>query len=209
MTTRALAAVNAGGRLVTWLVSGLRGAGKTTCIAMLSRQAPAGTQMALLTQDGMPADTANGWTGIATAMRAPGCPCCAGHLPFKVALTRFLRQRPAAATTLWIEGGQDGHGAAERALIEREFGAHLSLAGVVAVVDPRPIAHATAAMRERLAQSLAAADRVVANRADLAGPAVRAAFERFMGEHAPRLHWRYATRGELPHSWLGGEDAAE
>lgn len=207
MTARNPAAVNAGSRLVTWLVSGLRDAGKTTCIATLSRQAPAGTQMALLTQDGMPADAANGWTGIATAMRSPGCPCCAGHLPFKVALTRFLRQRPAAATTLWIEGGQDGHGAAERALIEREFGAHLSLAGVIAVVDPRPVQHATAAMRERLAQSLAVVDRVIANRADLAGPAARADFERFMDEHAPRLRWRYATRGDLPYSWLGGDDA--
>lgn len=190
-----------------WLVTGLRHAGKTTCIAALARDVGHGPRAALLTHGEAAKALTDGIADLPTTLRPPGCPCCMGQLTFHVALTRLLRGL-ADGTTLWIEGGQEGHGAAERSLIERDFGDHLSLAGVVAVIDPRSCREASAALQDRLARLAGAANRVIANHADQADPAARAAFEDFMARHAPQVPWRYAVRCAVPATWLVDGDAA-
>lgn len=92
-------------RVPTLVVTGRRGVGKTTLIARLLTERPAGeTWAVLLTERGEAGLEAS--DGVAVA-ESGGCPCCTAQLAFRVSLTRLLRE--AKPARLFVELAAASH----------------------------------------------------------------------------------------------------
>jgi G3E family GTPase len=137
------------------VVTGRRGAGKTTLIGrLLTERPPGATWAALLNERGevtLPPDP-----GVVIAEADGGCPCCTAQLAFRVGLTRLLRD--ARPSRLFIELGAASHAAdVLRTLRGPWLAPVIDLEGVVHLTDGA----ATGADESELAGS-AAADLVCA-----------------------------------------------
>jgi G3E family GTPase len=132
----------------TLVVTGRRGAGKTTLIARLLGERPASATWAVLVNE-RGAARIEPAPGVAVAEVAGGCPCCTAHLSLRVALTRLLREaRPAR---LFVELDAESHvDATLKTLSGPWLAPVLALGPVVEVVD-RPRFGATGAARTLIA----------------------------------------------------------
>ncbi len=119
--------------VATVVVTGARGAGKTTWLMHELARRPAGERRAvLLTEAGAASlpDMAN----VSVVAAAPGCICCVGQVSLRVALTRLLRE--AMPQRLYLELGEPAHLAASLRTLRSPFLAPvITIAEVVGVLD--------------------------------------------------------------------------
>lgn len=119
--------------VATVVVTGARGAGKTTWLAgELARRPPGERRAVLLAEVGEGAlpPMAN----VTTVAAEPGCICCVGQVSLRVALTRLLRD--ARPQRLYLELGEPAHLAASLRTLRSPFLAPvIAIAEIVGVVD--------------------------------------------------------------------------
>lgn len=125
----------------TIVVTGAKGAGKTTWLSQALDERPCAERRAvLLTEVG--ATSLSARTRVTVAAAEPGCICCVGQVGLRVALTRLLRD--ARPERLYLELGEPGHLAASlRTLRSPWLAPVLAITDVVGVIDA-----ADAAQRE-------------------------------------------------------------
>lgn len=172
------------------IITGFLGAGKTTAIQHLLRHKPAGEHWAVLVNEfgevGIDGSLLGGLfgadDGYSVREVSGGCMCCTSALGMHVALNRLLvEERP---DRLLIEPTGLGHPHEIAALLAGDFyrdwltpGATLTLVDARTVVDPRYYEHPL------YVAQLLQADRVIASKADLYGPADESRLRRFMALH--------------------------
>jgi len=126
--------------VATVVVTGARGAGKTTWLAYELARRPAGERRAvLLTEAGAVAlpESAN----VTVVAAEPGCICCVGQVSLRVALTRLLRE--AQPQRLYLELGEPAHLAASlRTLRSPWLAPVIEIAEVVGLLDAEAAAPA-------------------------------------------------------------------
>lgn len=173
----------------THLVTGLLGAGKTSAVRSLLAQRPPGARWAVLVNefgsvgiDG--ALLASGAPEVVVREVAGGCICCSARVALRVALTRLLREvRPER---LLIEPTGLGHPAGIfDVLAEPDLTRAIELRTVLCLVDPRQFADSRFAASAVARDQVSLADVLVANKTDLAGEALTAAFVAAARAHFP------------------------
>lgn len=92
--------------VVSVVVTGALGAGKTTLIGRLLRAAPADARQAVLLNERGAAAIAAA-PGVTVAEVDPGCICCTSVVSMRVALTRLLRE--ARPQRLYVELAEGTH----------------------------------------------------------------------------------------------------
>jgi G3E family GTPase len=158
--------------VATVVVTGARGAGKTTWLAHELARRPAGERRAvLLTEAGEASLPA--MPDVTVVAAEPGCICCVGQVSLRVALTRLLRE--ARPQRLYLELGEPAHLAASlRTLRSPWLAPVITIAGVVGVFDARAAAPGDDWIDQLTALVLrddadgACAARIAARRPDLA-----------------------------------------
>lgn len=157
--------------VATVVVTGARGAGKTTWLAHELARRPVGERRAvLLTEAGAVAlpESAN----VTVVAAEPGCICCVGQVSLRVALTRLLRE--AQPQRLYLELGEPAHLAASlRTLRNPWLAPVIEIAEVVGLLDAAAAAPADewidqlTALRIRNDADGACAARIAARRPTL------------------------------------------
>lgn len=191
----------------TSLILGFLGAGKTTAILDLLRHKPAGEVWAVLVNEfgEVGIDGAMLETEGAFVREVPGgCMCCVAGLPMQIGLNQLIHK--AKPDRLLIEPTGLGH---PSQIIETLTNEHyhdvLTLGPVICLVDPRRLADPRVLDNVQFRDQVAAADILVANKADLCTLDQLAEFDRWADQLQPAkravCHTRY---GRLDARWLDG-----
>ncbi|WP_111497117.1 CobW family GTP-binding protein [Marinobacter bohaiensis] len=191
----------------THLILGFLGAGKTTAIRHLLTQKPADERWAVLVNE-------FGEVGIDGALlrdsgafvrEVPGgCMCCAAGLPMQMGLNMLIRE--ARPDRLLIEPTGLGHPARVLSTLRGEFYRDvLDLRASVTLVDPRRLEEARVRDNINFRDQVAAADVLVASKADLCSDDQLAGFWAWSQAQQPAKQ-RFGTirQGQLPLGWLDG-----
>lgn len=181
------------------VIGGYLGAGKTTLVNHLLRQA-GGRRLAVLVNDfgALPidADLIEGQDGEVLSL-AGGCICCSFGSDLMAALMQLPARCPRPDHVLLEASGValPGAVAASLALL-----ADVALDAVVVLADAETV-RARAAdryMGDTVARQLHAADLVVLNKVDLVAPPSRAALQAWLATMAPGAKQIDAVRAQLP-----------
>lgn len=188
------------GVVPTLLVTGFLGAGKTTTIRHLLAHKPADARWVVYVNEAGEVGidgAAFGATGpgLRVLELAGGCACCTSNLPFVEGVAQAIEQlRP---DLLVLEPTGIAEPAALRASLIRALGDQVDLRAVLCLVDPRSLVAPDPAVAPLLDAQIAAADVVVANRWDLAGPAHIAAFSALVDGLPDDVVTLRTTRGRI------------
>lgn len=156
----------------TNLITGFLGSGKTTSVLHLLANRPEGEKWAVLVNE-------FGEVGIDGALLADsgallkeipgGCMCCVNGLPMQVGLNTLLRQ--GKPDRLLIEPTGLGHPKQILDMLSAAvYEPWIDLRATLCVLDPRQLLDEKALNNENFRDQLAAADIIVANKADRATP---------------------------------------
>jgi len=187
----------------TYLIAGPLGAGKTSLIRHLLMQKPAGERWAVLINEfgriGLDVALLDGGAdGVTLAEVAGGCLCCVNGAPFRVGLSRLLRQ--ARPDRLLIEPSGLGHPLELwRQLGEPPWAGVLALQPIVVVLDAAALA-AGESLPASQAGALAMAGLLVLNKAESLDEQARAR----VLERLPARPCHWTRQGELPLESLPG-----
>ena len=201
--------------VVTNVITGFLGVGKTTAIVHLLGQKPAHERWAVLVNEfgeiGVDGSLVVGQSEARDQLfvrEVPGgCMCCAAGLPMQVALTQLLRT--ARPHRLLIEPTGLGHPAEVLASLRTEsFRDVLDLQRTVTLVDARKLSEERYVTHPIFQEQLRIADLIVANKSDRYTPADRNALDAYVSAHcAPTVETRVCEFGKLPLSSLNGDAA--
>lgn len=192
----------------TNLILGFLGVGKTTAIIDLLRQKPEGEVWAVLVNEfgEVGIDGAILETKGAVVREIPGgCMCCVAGLPMQIGLNQLIaRARP---DRLLIEPTGLGH---PSQILDTLTGEHyqsvLALGPVIALVDPRKLEDPRVLENVQFRDQVAAADILVANKADLCTDEQLWAFDQWAANLASDRRAVYHTaHGQLQLGWLDGK----
>lgn len=155
------------------IITGFLGVGKTSCIQNLIKQKPENERWAVLVNE-------YGEQGIDGALYNPsqviikqvagGCACCASLLTFQTTLNELIRfENP---DRIFIEPSGLGHvDNIVKRLQEADYQKRLILNGVICIIDPRHLSQPKYRYHELYVRQLFAADKLIANKSDLASNA--------------------------------------
>lgn len=158
-------------RVPTNLITGFLGVGKSTAIRNLLARSPADERWAVLVNEFGEvaidnAALAGGRDDAAIRELPGGCMCCTLGAPFKVTLTRLLRE--ARPDRLLIEPTGLGHPARVLdSLRSGDLAAALDVRATVCLVDPRQLADERITSREVFQDQVELAEVLVANKIDV------------------------------------------
>ena len=190
----------------TNLITGFLGVGKTTAIRHLLAHRPGSERWAVLVNEfgEVGVDGAALEAGEAVAIRElpGGCLCCTMGAPLRVTLTRLIReQRP---DRLLIEPTGLGHPARVLDTLRADgLGQALDVQASVCLVDPRQLDDERVRGHPVFRDQVELADVLVANKSDLAAPAVIAGFDDWAAGLFPaKARVARVERGELDPRWL-------
>lgn len=169
----------------TNLITGFLGSGKTTSILHLLANKPADEKWAVLVNE-------FGEVGIDGALLADsgallkeipgGCMCCVNGLPMQVGLNTLLRQ--GKPDRLLIEPTGLGHPKQILDMLTAPvYEPWIDLRATLCLVDPRQLLEEKIVRDENFRDQLAAADIIVASKADRATPESRLAFAAWWQEN--------------------------
>lgn len=148
------------------LVTGLRGAGKTTAILHLVAQKPIGERWAVLvTEQGEASVESIAHEDVVVREIAGGCICCTANVNLRVALTRLLREVRPHRVLIEL-GGVDHVGAVVSTLRNPWLRGAMEVTAVVCVVDPSQFVALGPRAQDVYRVQLAHADVVVLNNRD-------------------------------------------
>lgn len=201
------------GRTPVSVIAGFLGVGKTTALRHLLAGHPGEERWAVLVNeigevgiDGAVLASGAGWE----VREIPGgCICCSANVPLRVTLTRMVRElrpdrilieptglaRPSAVLDMVRSAG----------LTEA-----LSPRATITLVDPRHLDDPRYTGNDTWQAQVAAADVLVANKADRCPPEAIAAFHRFAaGLEPPKAIVAVTEQGRLDPAWLELRGPAE
>lgn len=183
----------------TNLITGFLGSGKTTSVLHLLANKPEGEKWAVLVNE-------FGEVGIDGALLADsgallkeipgGCMCCVNGLPMQVGLNTLLRQ--GKPDRLLIEPTGLGH---PKQILDMLGAAvyepWIDLRATLCLLDPRQLLDEKAVNNENFRDQLAAADIIVANKADRATPESEQALASWWQENAGGREQIITTHGAI------------
>jgi G3E family GTPase len=188
----------------TNLITGFLGSGKTTSILHLLANKPADEKWAVLVNE-------FGEVGIDGALLADsgallkeipgGCMCCVNGLPMQVGLNTLLRQ--GKPDRLLIEPTGLGHPKQILDILTAPvYEPWIDLRATLCLLDPRQLLDDKVLNNENFRDQLAAADVVIANKADRATVESQQALEQWWQQHGEGRERYIATQGNLPQRLL-------
>ena len=183
----------------TNLITGFLGSGKTTTLRHLLAQKPEGEKWAVLVNE-------FGEIGIDGALLADsgavlkeipgGCMCCVNGLPMQVGLNMLLQQ--AKPDRLLIEPTGLGHPKQILSLLTSEvYNNWITLNATLCLMDPRQLSDQRVIDNENFRDQLAAADVIVANKADVAQAQDKQALETWFATHGGGRQLVVASQGAI------------
>jgi len=183
----------------TNLITGFLGSGKTTSILHLLAQKDPAEKWAVLVNE-------FGEVGIDGALLADsgallkeipgGCICCVNGLPMQVGLNTLLRQ--GKPDRLLIEPTGLGHPKQILDMLTAPvYEPWIDLQATLCLLDPRQLLDEKAVNNENFRDQLAAADIIVANKADRATPESEAALTQWWQTFGGDRELIHATQGNL------------
>ena len=185
------------------IVTGALGVGKTTALLDALARRPAGSRWAVLVNEfgevGVDGPVLSA-AGVAVREVAGGCVCCTAGLELGVAITRLLRDvRP---DRLLIEpSGAARPSAVIDALRRPGLAEHIRRNATITLVDPARFAGGRS--NDTWDDQVAAADVLVANRADATSPGALDAFRRVAASlWPPKLAIAETSFGRLDLGWF-------
>jgi G3E family GTPase len=188
------------------LITGFLGAGKTTLVNRMLRQAD-GLRLAVLVNDfgaiNIDAELIEGITEDVIALRN-GCICCSLTSGLLAAVSSVLRreQRPDA---IIIEGsGVTDPFEVMRALSDPELQAHAPLDGILTVVDAAGIADLDEDALSLTQRQISTADLVLLNKIDLVDQTALQGIENQVAALAPGARIIHCINAEVPLAVLLG-----
>ena len=184
---------------LTNLITGFLGSGKTTSILHLLANKPKHEKWAVLVNE-------FGEVGIDGALLADsgallkeipgGCMCCVNGLPMQVGLNTLLRQ--GKPDRLLIEPTGLGHPKQILDILTAPvYEPWIDLRATLCLLDPRQLLDEKILQNENFRDQLAAADIVVANKADRATPESRQALQAWWQTNGAERTCIEATQGNL------------
>ncbi|GAA5218479.1 CobW family GTP-binding protein [Corallincola platygyrae] len=193
----------------TNVITGFLGVGKTSTILSLLAKKPANERWAVLVNE-------FGEVGIDKSLMASsqsqqeiaikevpgGCMCCTSGVPMHVALTQLIRQQKP--DRLLIEPSGLGHPKEVlQSLTSDLFKGVLELRATVTLVDPRHLDDERYRTHDTYIQQLLVADRVIANKMDLAPEGSISKLAGYLAEIGnPAKSVSEAIQGEVKLGWL-------
>ncbi|MDX8530821.1 GTP-binding protein [Mesorhizobium sp. VK25A] len=188
------------------LITGFLGAGKTTLINRVLRQAD-GLRLAVLVNDfgavNIDAELIEGAAEEIISLKN-GCICCSLTGGLLAAVSSVLR-RPDPPDAIVVEGsGVTDPLEVARALSDPELQRYAPLDGIVTVVDAAGLANLDGEALELAQRQIATADLVLLNKADLADRSMLQAAEAHLMALAPGIRIIRCTDAEVPLSVVLG-----
>jgi len=188
----------------TNLITGFLGSGKTTTILHLLAQKPENETWAVLVNE-------FGEVGIDGALLADsgallkeipgGCMCCVNGLPMQVGLNTLLRK--GKPDRLLIEPTGLGHPKQILDMLRAEvYQPWLELQATLCLLDARQLLDPRIVQNENFLSQLAAADIIVANKADRLEPESQQALARWQENEAEGRQVIQAVQGAIDWHWL-------
>lgn len=188
----------------TNLITGFLGSGKTTSILHLLAHKPADEKWAVLVNE-------FGEVGIDGALLADsgallkeipgGCMCCVNGLPMQVGLNTLLRQ--GKPDRLLIEPTGLGHPKQILDILTAPvYEPWIDLRATLCVLDARQLLDDKVLNNQNFRDQLAAADIVIANKADRETPESRQALEHWWANNGGDRELHHATQGAISPSLL-------
>jgi G3E family GTPase len=198
------------GRIPVTVVGGYLGAGKTTLVNHLLRNA-GGLRIAILVNDfgdlPIDADLIEAQDEALISI-AGGCVCCSFGSDLMGALMKMATRVPLPDHVVIETSGVALPGSVARSVALLP-GYEIDGVVVLADVETAKARAADKYMGDTITRQLAEADLVIASKADLAGPAQLDAFRSWILQASPRARVIEAVRGDVPSSLLFGTRGTE
>ncbi|CAH0533640.1 Zinc-binding GTPase YeiR [Vibrio stylophorae] len=185
--------------VITNIITGFLGVGKTTAILHLLKYKPANEKWAVLVNE-------FGEIGIDGAMLSEqgamikeipgGCLCCTAGVPMSVGITALLRQKP---DRLLIEPTGLGHPQQVIAtLTSAQYRDYIDLRATIALVDPRHLLDSQYTSHQPYVDQLLSADCLVASKGDCYRPDLLEALSGWQMQYHPHANIAQIAQGALP-----------
>ena len=195
--------------ILTHVITGFLGVGKTTTLEHLITQKPKDEKWAVLLNEfgktGLDASLLAS-SGVVIKQVPGGCLCCVTQMPFQMMLNQLIRfDRP---DRIFIEPSGLGHpDEIVKLLNQAQYRDILNIQPVVTLIDPRHLNNPRHRHHEIYTRQLAVADVFVANKMDLACDDDKQAFSDLLLEH--KRSGYIVENGQLPLSCLIMDNESE
>lgn len=191
--------------LLTHVITGFLGAGKTTLITALLARKPVSERWAILVNEfGQIGIDQVAWSGDDVMIKEVpgGCICCAQNLPLQIALGQIATR--SGAQRLLIEPTGLGHPAQIlETLREPHWQAHLQVGATLCLVDARQLDDARVTTHETFRAQVEVADVLLFSKADLLDADSRARAGAFAaGLHPAKALVAFASEQAVDPAWL-------
>ncbi|MGH1540259.1 MAG: CobW family GTP-binding protein [Arenicella sp.] len=204
------------GPIPTNIITGFLGTGKTSAIAHLLKQKPAGERWAVLVNEfgeiGVDGSLFQGQhtedQGVFVHEVPGGCMCCTAGLSMQIALSQLLaRSRP---DRLLIEPSGLGHPAEVlHILCSEHYGSMLYLQKILTLVDARKLTDKRYTEHETFNQQIALADIIIGNKQDLYLDSDKTSLQAYTEkQNSLDAKLIFTEQGAIDISWLEGPTAA-
>lgn len=191
--------------LLTHVITGFLGAGKTTLISALLASKPASERWAILVNEfGQIGIDQTAWSGAGVMIKEVpgGCICCAQNLPMQIALGQIVSQ--AKADRLIIEPTGLGHPAQILATLrEPHWQAQIKLGATLCLVDARQLTDQRVLTHDTFKAQVEVADVLLFSKADMLDDEQRARALAFAaGLRPPKACVAFASEQAVDMAWL-------
>lgn len=193
--------------VLTNLITGFLGVGKTTAVIDLLKNRPAGSRWAVLVNeygevaiDGAMIE-GSAPDGVSVREVGGGCVCCATAPYLPVAIHFLLLE--ARPERLLIETTGLGHPARLLDTLRRDYQGRLEVRATIGLVDPADFARPEMRTNPNFVDQIQLADVVVMNKLDIATPELVADFEQWANPlFPPKLLIAGTSHGRIDPAWL-------
>ena len=190
--------------IVTQVITGFLGAGKTSLISALLQAKPAQERWAIVVNEfGQIGIDQVAWAGSGVVIKEVpgGCICCTQNLPLQIALGQIMSQ--SGAQRLLIEPTGLGHPAELLQMLrEPHWQALLKPAATLCVIDARQLSDERVTAHETFQAQVAAADLLVFSKADLLTAQQMEQAEAFAKAAPVAKPFVFAQPGGIDPAWL-------
>ena len=188
--------------ILTHVITGFLGAGKTSLISALLEQKPVDERWAIVVNEfGQIGIDQVAWSGAGVMIKEVpgGCICCTQNLPLQIALGQIISQ--SGAQRLLIEPTGLGHPAELLQMLrEPHWQTLLKPAATLCAIDARQLDDARVTTHETFQAQVAAADLLVFTKADLLSAEQCEQADQFATQQAKP--WVFAQPDQVDSGWL-------